>query len=346
MTALVASLGGVVAFARRADRVLLTLLLLFAGLLAALPEQALESLRFTGESLVSIAPYLGLSIAVAAAAKATGADRVVARVFAGRPTTMIFAAAGFGALSPFCSCGVIPLIAALLAAGVPLPPVMAFWIASPLMDPQMFVLTAATLGLPFAAAKTLAAFTLGFAAGFATLAVQRFGGFAQPLRDGVGDGGCAGSTVRRPGVLVWAFWREPDRRAQFGREALATGVFLGKWLALAFALESLMIAYLPTETVAAWLGGSSVWAVPLSVIVGVPTYLNGYAALPVVSGLIEIGMAPGAAMAFLIAGGVTSIPAAIAVYALARPPVFAWYLALALVGSTLVGFAYDLVAGA
>jgi hypothetical protein len=41
-------------------------------------------------------------------------------------------------------------------------------------------------------------------------------------------------------------------------------------------------------------------------------YLNGYAALPLVDGLMEQGMAPGAGMAFLVAGGVSSLPAAIA----------------------------------
>ena len=51
---------------------------------------------------------------------------------------------------------------------------------------------------------------------------------------------------------------------------------------------------------------------PLAVTVGVPAYLNGYAAIPVVAGLMQTGMAPGAAMAFMIAGAMTSIPAAIA----------------------------------
>ena len=35
-------------------------------------------------------------------------------------------AALFGSLSPFCSCGVIPIVAGLLGIGVPLAPVMAF----------------------------------------------------------------------------------------------------------------------------------------------------------------------------------------------------------------------------
>ncbi|HCI47951.1 MAG TPA: permease, partial [Rhodospirillaceae bacterium] len=47
-------------------------------------------------------------------------------------------------------------------------------------------------------------------------------------------------------------------------------------------------------------------------------YLNGYAALPLVGGLVEQGMAPGAALAFLVAGGVSSLPAAIAVWALVK----------------------------
>jgi hypothetical protein len=59
-----------------------------------------------------------------------------------------------------------------------------------------------------------------------------------------------------------------------------------------------------------------------------------------VAGLLLQGMAPGAGMAFLLAGGVTSIPAAIAVYALARPPVFAAYLGFAFVGTLTAGLLY------
>ena len=59
-----------------------------------------------------------------------------------------------------------------------------------------------------------------------------------------------------------------------------------------------------------WVGGDDA---AIATIVGVPAYLNGYAALPLVSGLVERGMAPGAGLAFLVAGGVTSLSAAAAV---------------------------------
>ncbi len=125
-----------------------------------------------------------------------------------------------------------------------------------------------------------------------------------------------------------------------------TGLFLGKWLAFAFLLESLMLAYLAPESVAAWLGNGTWWAIPLAAAVGMPSYLNGYAAIPTVAGLIELGMSPGAGLAFMIAGGVSSIPAAMSVFALVRTPVFALYLLLGAAGALLAGYGFELLLAA
>ena len=258
---------------------------------------------------------------------------------------MIVFAAVLGALSPFCSCGVIPLIAALLAMGVPLSGVMAFWLASPVIDPSMFVLTVALLGFEFAVAKTMAAIALGLFGGCVTLALTRAGRFVEPLRPGTGDGGCGASSVRAPGAVRWRFWQEAPRRARFAREARSITLFLVKWLSLAFLLESLMLAYVPAERIGGALGGEGAGPILTATLVGVPAYLNGYAALPLVSGLVGQGMAPGAGLAFLVAGGVTSLPAALAVFALVRRPVFALYIGLALSGSLASGLAYQAWAG-
>src|SRR5918995_1192682 len=165
MTALALNLGRA---GRRIDPVVATTALLLALLALWSPDLAVDGVRFTLAALLQIAPFLVLSVGVAAYAKAAGADQLVARAFSGHMAPMIGAAALFGALSPFCSCGVIPLIAALLGMGVPLPAVMAFWLASPVMDPKMFILTAAALGAELAIAKTLAAVGIGLLGGFAT----------------------------------------------------------------------------------------------------------------------------------------------------------------------------------
>ena len=58
--------------------------------------------------------------------------------------------------------------------------------------------------------------------------------------------------------------------------------------------------------------------------------------------MINLGMNEGEALAFMIAGGVTSIPTAMAVFALVRRQVFVWYLLISLSGSLAAGFLYQL----
>lgn len=317
----------------------------FLALVVLDTAQAPKTLIFVAENLLDIAPFLGLAIGIAAFAKASDADSLIAKVFSGRLAVMIFAAALFGAVSPFCSCGVIPLIAALLAMGVPLSAVMAFWLASPVMDPSMFVLTTGTLGMTFAVSKTVAAIGIGMIGGYTIWALESKGWLTDPLRAGVGNGGCGASAVRSPKQVTWKFWEEKSRRQTFGSEALANTMFLGKWMIIAFFLESIMLTYIPAEMVATVLGNGSDWAIPLAALVGVPAYLNGFAALPLVDGLINtMGVSPGAGMAFMVAGGMTCIPAAIAVFALVKKPVFALYVSFALFGGIFAGVGYQLLA--
>jgi len=117
-------------------------------------------------------------------------------------------------------------------------------------------------------------------------------------------------------------------------------LFLLKWLSLAFLLESLMLAYLPAELVTQTLGGTGLAPIAIATLVGVPAYFNGYAALPLIGTLMDQGMQAGAGMAFLIAGGVTSLPAAIAVWALVKFRVFALYVAISLGGAFTTGVAF------
>lgn len=327
----------------RVFRAMLLMILLLA--IIDLPQLSVSILS-TLESLWEMLPFFAIAIGIAAYAKATSADALIARAFSGNPIRATILAALVGAISPFCSCGVIPLIAAMLGAGVPLAPVMAFWIASPIMDPEMFVLTAAGIGFNFAVAKTLAAIAMGLFAGFSVLVIKRYGGLGSPLRAEVSNFCGSSCASDKPASVLWKFWREPDRVAAFNQESLSIGVFLGKWLTLAFFLESLMIAYVSSAWIAGYVGPDNWFAIPLAAMVGAPSYLNGYAAIPLISGLIEIGMTPGAAMAFITAGAVSSIPAAIAVWALVKKPVFVLYLALGLTGSMITAWVYQLSGGA
>lgn len=315
----------------------LALVLIFA------PDDMGKHLLFTAESLISIAPFLLLSIATAAYLKASGADQIVAAAFEGSPVRSIAIASLFGALSPFCSCGVIPLVAALLASGVPFAPVLAFCIASPLMDPEMFILTAAELGTDFALVKTAAAIGIGLFAGYTTLALGKTGILENGFKD-IAAPRCGAPKAEKSDVH-WKFWSSPSRRAEFTSEGWKSFSFLGRWLAFAFLLEGIMISYIPSENIATLLGDENSYSILLAALIGVPAYLNGYAAIPLVGGLMDLGMSPATALTFILAGGATCIPAAVGIWSLLKPKLFTLYLGFAFFGSVLAGIIYKITLG-
>ncbi len=335
---------------RRIDKAWLTVLLIPLVLAFVAPHVLWPTMGFAARALIGTAPFIVFAVMAIGYLKATGAENLLARAFAGREVRMIVLAAVVGGLSPFCSCEVIPFIAALLALGAPLSAVMAFWLASPIMDPAMFLITTGTLGLPFASAKAGSAVGMGLLGGFVVKAFSATAVFADPLKQvgpaTCGSGRCCESdgAAAFSGSVEWKFWRQPTRRRIFRNTVLENALFLGKWLALAYLIEALMVRYVPAEMVAGFLGGTGVGPSALGALVGAPAYLNGYAAVPLVRGLLDQGMSDGAAMAFMLAGGVSSIPAALAVWALVKRRVFAAYLALAILGAVLAGIGWSVLA--
>lgn len=107
-----------------------TLLLLALVALVDWPQFG-PTVIFAAQALLGTAPFILFAVLAVAYLKASGAETLLAKAFEGNTARMIVMAALLGGLSPFCSCQVIPFIAALLAVGAPLGAVMAFWLASP-----------------------------------------------------------------------------------------------------------------------------------------------------------------------------------------------------------------------
>lgn len=303
----------------------ITALLLILG--SIYPRPGLELVQQVGWGLASLLPVVAIA-ALLAGALTLGhwSDRALAWV-SGRPARAIVIASFVGTVTPVCGLGVLALIAALLRRGLPLAPVMAFWVSSPIMGPSMILVTIGVLGLPFAIAKTLAAFGTGLFAGAVTALLPAFSG--------------PGDRLMRPAVLD-AAGCDPDANG-FWREFWSSTRLMLRWLALALVLEVFLQRHVPDAWIAALFGADSAWAVPLAAIVGAPLYLDGYAALPMVRGLMDLGMGFGAALALLVSGAAVSLYAAIAVASLVRLRVFALYVVLAMTGACIAGLVADLV---
>ncbi|MEO0341950.1 MAG: permease [Pseudomonadota bacterium] len=318
------------------------LIALILGIAAIVPQDFWALMENAGGNLLHTSVFIAIAVSLIAYLRAAGAEAVVSRAFQGNPYRMVILAALVGGLAPFCSCEVIPFIAALLALGTPIAAVMAFWLASPIMDPAMFAVTTGALGLDFAIAKTVAAVFFGVFGGFAVMALTPTGLFADPLKPQKSSGcnTCCSPSNPFDGKPVWAFWKDQDRIHTFRETAIENALFLLKWLALAYVLEALMIAYIPADWIATFLGGDGFGTTVMAAFVGAPAYLNGFAAAPLIAGLIDQGMGQSPAMAFMLAGSVTSIPAMLAVWALVKPRVFAAYLAFGFTAATLSGLAW------
>ncbi len=81
------------------------------------PEEIWPTISFALTALGHTAPFILFAILAVGYLKATNAETLLARAFEGREMRMIVLAALFGGVSPFCSCEVIPFIAAMLAVG-------------------------------------------------------------------------------------------------------------------------------------------------------------------------------------------------------------------------------------
>ena len=144
----------------------ITAALLVVGSL--LPEPNADMLNAVGRGLLSLLPVVAIA-ALLAGALTVGrwSDRALAWLKGGQVRAIV-AASIIGAVTPVCGLGMLPLIATLLRRGLPLAPVMAFWISSPITDPSMLLITASIIGVPFAVAKTVSAFGIGLLAGAVT----------------------------------------------------------------------------------------------------------------------------------------------------------------------------------
>jgi len=88
----------------------------------------------------------------------------------------------------------------------------------------------------------------------------------------------------------------------------------------------------PTGLITNLLGdGNPIWSVPLAAILGIPVYLNTDGSLPLVASFIHGGMAPGAAIAFLITGAGTSIASISGMLVIAR-----WRVVALVIGTLFV----------
>lgn len=303
-------------------------------------------------------PYLLLSVVIASVVQVyVKADRL-ASWLRRRTWVAVLAAVALGALTPFCSCGTTAIVLGALASSVPWAPIVAFMASSPLTSPEEYVLSVGLFGPVFATTFFASAIVVGLVAGAAAWWLEGHGylkgqsrmSVPTPLVSSAGcaggagepdpSGGEAAEATREGGCAVRTLTivevEKPTTRVvrlrQLGAALWANARKLAVFF-LAFAgIGYLLIRVIPTGFITGLLGtGNPIWSVPLAAVLGIPVYLNTDGSLPLVASFMQGGMAPGAAIAFLITGAGTSVAAISGMLVIAR-----WRVVALVIGTLFV----------
>ncbi len=119
-------------------------------------------------------------------------------------------------------------------------------------------------------------------------------------------------------------------------------MFIGKFIAIAVIAQALIVRFLPQDWVSAVVGAKNSYSVVISAGIGIPAYINSISAVPLLKGLMDLGMDKGAVLAFIIAGPVMSVPSILAVMALFKHKILHLYVGIGFIGALVFGYAYNL----
>ena len=100
---------------------------------------------------------------------------------------------------------------------------------------------------------------------------------------------------------------------------------------------------MPDDFLAETLGGNTVWVVPAAVGLGIPLYSNAAGIIPVVSVLMDKGVALGTVLAFMMSVVALSLPEIIILQRVLKKRLIVIYVAIVAAGIVLTGYLFNLV---
>ncbi|MEX2533855.1 MAG: permease [Nitriliruptoraceae bacterium] len=275
---------------------------------------------------------VGLIFAISLARSSVPPERVRNLIVNRHVAVGFLLAAGFGAITPFCSCSSVPLFIGFVAAGVPLGVTLTFLIASPLINEIGIVMLAGMVGWEIAALYLLTGLTLAIAAGalLSRLKLERWiDPFVTELKVPTGiDGG-------KPSLA---------ERIDFAKiETIDIVRSVWVYVLIGIAIGAAMHGWVPADFFITSGIADSPWAVPAATIIGVPLYANVAGVVPLIEAVYTKGLGLGTAMAFMMSIVALSLPAMILLKRVMRLPLLAIYVATVTVGIIAIGYLFDLI---
>jgi len=244
----------------------------------------------TWSMMTQLAPWLLLGFALAGIISIFLRREMVAKMLGGKGFGSIFRATLIGVPLPLCSCGVIPVAAAVREKGAGKGATAAFLASTPETGVDSAIATWGMLGPLMAVVRIAVAFVTGILAGIFVRFVTR-----NERDDEITTAADDEKSGKRPTIadgIRYAFMTMPDDMAG----SLATGILLAGAVA----------ALLPGDFFAAS-GMNGAVAYLVTTLVAIPLYVCSTGSIPLAAAMIHAGFSPGCALVFLITGPATNM---------------------------------------
>lgn len=228
-----------------------------------------------------------------------------------------------------CSCAMIPIFGGLVVAGAGIGPAVTFLLMAPAANFIAVVTTIDIISLEIAVARVAFAFVGAIFVGY-IVSYTKAAKSVENYFDGFKTQDSENEEEQRESFADKS-WNALQEAGDLLKRVVP-------YLALGLFIVSYIDAFLPPELVAEYLTG--ITGVGLSAVLGVPLYTPTLVEIFLIRALLDLGMAPAAALAFLIAAPMASIPSMMGVASLVGWRLVVNYAVLAIIAAFIAGTIY------
>lgn len=273
-----------------------------------------------------------------------------------RANLSVIGSIAFGAFTPLCACGTTAVLLSMFASSLPWGGVMAFLVSSPLTSPSEFLFQSSFIGMNFAIAVLITSLVLGLIAGIGSnLLSKRTTFFHNQYRmsRSTSSSGCnsqketvSSCSTSDDGKTSCSkeIKQKPNIVITFVKEFYNLGVKKVLFMFIIFiAIGSLIQYIIPQSLILSLFGTNNAVSIPLGALIGLPLYVSGPSALPLMQTFLEQGATESVLLAFLITGKATGVPVIAGLSAIIKRKAIALYVGFVLIGGITAGYIYDFV---
>jgi uncharacterized membrane protein YraQ (UPF0718 family) len=240
-----------------------------------------------------------------------------------------------GIVTPFCSCSAIPLFLGFVESGVPLGVTFSFLIAAPMINEVAVVLLFGLFGWETALIYMSTGLIIAIISGYtiSRLKLEKY------VEDWVYQIKVNHLETEEP-----QFDKPFTQRIIAGYDAVKE--IVGKvwiYIILGIAVGAGIHGYVPENFMAALMGKSAWWSVPIAVVIGVPMYSNAAGIIPIVQALLEKGAALGTVLAFMMSVIGLSLPEVIILKKVLKLRLIIVFVGIVAAGIIIVGYLFNLI---